>query len=166
MAEPDERIPGGRGGKAPRIVLAADHGGVALKADLRDFLSRKGYTVRDLGTNTGDPVDYPDYGIAATEALRRGEADRAILLCKSGIGMAICANKTRGIRAAHVSQAAEAELSRRHNDANVLVLSANAVPAGRARRIVSAWLSAPFERGRHLRRIDKIRRYEEAHWKE
>jgi RpiB/LacA/LacB family sugar-phosphate isomerase len=150
----------------PRIVLGADHGGVVLKEDLRDFLVRKGYAVRDLGTDTEDPVDYPDYGIAATDALRRGEADRAILLCKSGIGMAICANKAEGIRAAVVSTAAEAELSRRHNDTNVLVLSAIGLPAAKARRIVSAWLAAPFEGGRHRRRIDKIRRYEEAHWRE
>jgi ribose 5-phosphate isomerase B len=167
MTEPDERSSdAGEPMTHPRIVLAADHGGVALKADLRNFLTRKGYAVRDLGTDTEEPVDYPDYGIAATDALRRGEADRAILLCKSGIGMAICANKAEGIRAALVSTAAEAELSRRHNDANVLVLSAIGLPAARARRIVSAWLAAPFEGGRHLRRIDKIRRYEESHWRE
>lgn len=149
-----------------RIVLAADHGGVAMKASLAAYLERRGYPVRDLGTDSPAPVDYPDFGFAAAEAIRRGEADRAILVCKSGIGMAICANKVAGIRAALVSDAREAELSRRHNDANVLVLSASFTPPGRALRIVSTWLSAPFDGGRHRRRVGKITRYEEAHWRE
>ncbi|HEY5765926.1 MAG TPA: RpiB/LacA/LacB family sugar-phosphate isomerase, partial [Candidatus Deferrimicrobiaceae bacterium] len=119
-----------------------------------------------LGTGTADPVDYPDYGFAAAMALRRGEADRAVLLCKSGIGMAIAANKVIGVRAAIVSSVQEAELSRRHNDANVLVLPAVGTSPGEAIRIVEAWLAAPFDGGRHSRRIDKIRRFETAHWKE
>jgi len=149
-----------------RIVLAADHGGVALKAVLIRLLSGMGWDVRDLGTDSTDPVDYPDYGFAAAEAVRRGEADRAILLCKSGIGMAIAANKSSGVRAALVSTVADALLSRRHNDANVLVLGALEVPPRRARNIVRAWLATPFEGGRHRRRVEKIRRYEKAHWKE
>ena len=154
------------GRRHPRIILAADHGGVALKADLVRFLSGKGYAVRDLGTDTPDPVDYPDYGFAAAAAIQRGEADRAILICKSGIGMAIAANKARGVRAALVSTVPDAELARRHNDANVLVLGANEVPVRRARSIVKTWLATPFEGGRHRRRVEKIRRYEKAHWKE
>ena len=149
-----------------RIVLAADHGGVALKADLLRLLSGMGCDVRDLGTDSADPVDYPDYGFAAAAALRRGEADRAILLCKSGIGMSIAANKSRGVRAVLVSTVADAVLSRRHNDANVLVLGALDVPPRRARNIVRAWLAAPFDGGRHRRRVEKIRRYEERHWRE
>ncbi|HBO68742.1 MAG TPA: ribose-5-phosphate isomerase [Deltaproteobacteria bacterium] len=149
-----------------RIVLAADHGGVELKEALAGFLSRAGYPVRDLGTGTADPVDYPDYGFAAAMELRRGEADRAVLLCKSGIGMAIAANKVLGVRAALVSSVQEAELSRRHNDANVLVLPAVGTAAEEAFRIVEAWLAAPFDGGRHSRRIDKIRRFETDHWKE
>jgi ribose 5-phosphate isomerase B len=149
-----------------RVVLAADHGGVAMKADLLRFLSGKGYAVRDLGTGTPDPVDYPDYGFAAAEAIRRGEADRAVLLCKSGIGMAIAANKSRGVRAALVSTVPDALLSRRHNDANVLVLGAFEIPPRRARRIVAEWLATSFDGGRHRRRVEKIRRYERAHWKE
>lgn len=154
------------GRRHPRIVLAADHGGVALKADLVRFLSGKGYAVRDLGTDTPDPVDYPDYGFAATEAVQRREADRAILICKSGIGMAIAANKAKGMRAALVSTVPDAELARRHNDSNVLVLGSNEVPARRARSIVWAWLTTPFEGGRHRRRVEKIRRFEKAHWTE
>ncbi len=150
----------------PRIVLAADHGGVSLKADLGAFLSARGYPVADLGTDTADPVDYPDYGFAAAAMIRRGEAHRAVLICKSGIGMAIAANKSRSVRAALVSTVADAQLSRRHNDANVLVLGANEIPRSRARRIVAAWLAAPFDGGRHRRRIDKIRRFERIHWKE
>ena len=152
--------------RLPRIVLASDHGGVAMKADLLRFLSGKGYVVRDLGTDTPDPVDYPDYGFAAAASIRRGEADRAILLCKSGIGMAIAANKAKGVRAALVSTVPDALLSRRHNDANVLVLGALEVPPRRARSIVTTWLATPFEGGRHRRRVEKIRRYEKAHWKE
>ncbi len=150
----------------PKIVLAADHGGVALKADLAAYLSGRGFPVADLGTDTADPVDYPDYGFAAAAMIRRGEARRAILICKSGIGMAIAANKSRGVRAALVSTVADAALSRRHNDANVLVLGANEIPRARARRIVAAWLAAPFDAGRHRRRVDKIRRFERAHWKD
>lgn len=151
---------------APRIVLASDHGGVALKADLLRYLAGKGYAVKDLGTDSSRPVDYPDYGFAAAAALRRREADRAILICKSGIGMAVAANKSKGVRAALVATVADAELSRRHNDANALVLGANEIPAVRARRIVSAWLSTPFDGGRHRRRVNKIRRYEDGHWRE
>ncbi|GAB4366419.1 MAG: ribose 5-phosphate isomerase B [Deltaproteobacteria bacterium] len=149
-----------------RVVLAADHGGVELKEELAEFLKTHGVPVRDLGTGTPDPVDYPDYGFAAAEEVRSGRADRAVLLCKSGIGMAIAANKVAGIRAARAESVEEAELSRRHNDANVLVISALGTPMEKAFRIVEAWLAAPFDGGRHSRRIDKIRRYEEAHWKE
>ena len=154
-----------RGPKTLRIVLAADHGGVALKGLLAAFLGKKGFPVRDLGTDSTEPVDYPDYGFAAARAVRRKEADRAILVCKSGIGMAICANKVAGIRAALVSTVEEAELSRRHNDANVLVLSANFLSPGRARRIVGSWLAAPFDGGRHRRRVARITRFEAAHWR-
>ena len=149
-----------------RIVLASDHGGVDLKADLIAFLSGRGYPVADLGTDSAEPVDYPDYGFAAAGMIRRGEARRAILICRSGIGMAIAANKSRGVRAALVSTEPEAELSRRHNDANVLVLGADGIPRARARRLVAAWLAAPFDAGRHRRRVDKIRRFERAHWKD
>jgi len=152
--------------RLPKIVMASDHGGVALKADLVAFLSGRGYPVADLGTDTADPVDYPDYGFAAAAMIRRGKAHRAILICKSGIGMTIAANKSRGVRAALVTTVADAALSRRHNDANVLVLGANEIPRSRARRIVAAWLAAPFDGGRHRRRVEKIRRFERAHWKD
>lgn len=152
--------------RRPRIVLASDHGGVALKADLVAFLSDRGYPVADLGTDSAEPVDYPDYGFAAAAMIRRGEAHRAILICRSGIGMAIAANKSRGVRAALVSTDADAELSRRHNDANVLVMGADGITRARARRLVAAWLAAPFDAGRHRRRVNKIRRFERAHWKD
>jgi ribose 5-phosphate isomerase B len=152
--------------KIPRIVLASDHGGVVMKADLLRFLSGKGFTLTDLGTDSTAPVDYPDYGFAAASAVRRGDAERAILICKSGIGMAICANKSRGVRAALVSTIADAELSRRHNNANVLVLGANDLASRLVRRIVATWLSTPFDGGRHRRRVEKIKRFERAHWKE
>jgi ribose 5-phosphate isomerase B len=150
----------------PKIVLASDHGGARMKADLLTHLRGKGIPAEDLGTDSTEPVDYPDYGFAAASAIRRKEAARAILVCKSGIGMAIAANKSAGVRAALVSTVEDAILSRRHNDANVLVLGGNEVPLSRALRIVDAWLSTPFEGGRHRRRIDKISRFEKAHWKE
>jgi ribose 5-phosphate isomerase B len=152
--------------KGPRVVLASDHGGVTVKADLLGYLSRNGYFAKDLGTDSTEPVDYPDYGFAAAAAIRRREADRAILICKSGIGMAICANKSKGVRAALVSTVGDAVLSRRHNNANVLVIGANEVSPAMARRIVAAWLSTPFDGGRHGRRVGKIRRFEQAHWKD
>jgi len=152
--------------KNTRIVLASDHGGVAVKAELLRRLSSAGFVVADLGTDSAAPVDYPDFGFAAAAAVRRGEAERAILICRSGIGMAICANKSRGVRAALVSTVAEAELSRRHNDANVLVLGADGISGALARRIVAAWLSTPFDGGRHRRRVNKILRFEKLHWKE
>lgn len=152
--------------KNTRIVLASDHGGVAVKAELLRRLSSAGFAVADLGTGSAAPVDYPDFGFAAAAAVRRGEAERAILICRSGIGMAICANKSRGVRAALVSTVADAELSRRHNDANVLVLGADGISGALARRIVAAWLSTPFDGGRHRRRVNKILRFEKLHWKE
>lgn len=152
--------------KNSRIVLASDHGGVKMKADLFRYLSERGFPLRDLGTDSADPVDYPDYGFAAAALVRREEADRAILICRSGIGMAVCANKSKGVRAAVVATVADASLSRRHNDANVLVLGADEISAALARRIVAKWLATPFEGGRHRRRVEKIRRFEETHWRE
>lgn len=153
-------------GKARRIVLSSDHGGVGLKTVLLRYLSEMGYALLDLGTDSPGPVDYPDYGFAAAALVRRGEVDRAILICRSGIGMAICANKSKGVRAAVAATVADAVLSRRHNDANVLVLGADGISTSLARRIVARWLSTPFDGGRHRRRVEKIRRFEEAHWRE
>lgn len=150
----------------PKIVLASDHGGVRMKTDLLAHLRGKGIPAGDLGTDSNEPVDYPDYGFAAASVIRRREADRAILVCRSGIGMAIAANKSAGVRAALVSTLEDAILSRQHNDANILVLGENEIPLLRARRIVDAWLSTSFEGGRHRRRVDKIRRFEKTHWKE
>jgi RpiB/LacA/LacB family sugar-phosphate isomerase len=152
--------------KPLRIVLASDHGGVKMKEDIRALLGGKGYLISDLGTDSTDPVDYPDYGFAAAAAIRNKKADKAILLCRSGIGMAICANKSKGVRAAVVSSVADALLSRSHNDANVLVLGADEISLLFARMIVEVWLATPFEGGRHRRRVNKIRKFEEAHWRE
>lgn len=136
-----------------------------MKADLVRHLSGKGFPMTDLGTDSDEPVDYPDYGFAAAAMIRRGEADRAILVCRSGIGMAISANKSKGVRAAVVANVADASLSRRHNDANVLVLGADEISRPMARKIVETWLKTPFDGGRHRRRVEKIRKFEEAHWK-
>ena len=138
-----------------RIAIGADHAGVELKAHL---LSRalEGHEVVDVGTHSSDPVDYPDIAHAVVKLIRRGEADRGILICGTGIGMAMAAGKFPGIRAATCTESFSAELSRRHNDANVLCLGGRVLGAGHAEHIVRAWLAAPFEGGRHATRVGKL----------
>ena len=140
-----------------RIAIGADHGGFALKAALIPLLQAKGFEVADLGTHSPESCDYPAiaYKVASTVAERR--FDRGILLCKSGIGIAIVANKVPGIRAGVCSDLFDAQRSRAHNDANVLVLGAEKLSTARAKRIVETWLSTPFESGgRHERRVRQI----------
>ncbi|MEJ2745734.1 MAG: ribose 5-phosphate isomerase B, partial [bacterium] len=137
-----------------RISLGCDHGGYELKEALKKHLLSLGHDVDDLGCDSVESVDYPDHGAAAARAVATGECARGILMCKSGIGMSIVGNKIAGVRAALCLDEDMAESSRRHNDANVLVLSGSRTPPERARRIVDVWLSAPFEGGRHGRRVD------------
>lgn len=148
-----------------RIAIASDHGGFKLKENLKKFLQSQRYQTNDFGTDSEKSVDYPDMGFRLAEAVRKRNAGKGILACKSGIGMTICANKVKGIRAALCSTVKEGELSRRHNDSNVIVLSANSLTANKARTIVEVWLKTQFDGGRHARRIQKIKRYEQKHWK-
>lgn len=138
------------------VALAADHAGFALKAHLVDWLSRKGIPATDLGTDSEDAVDYPDFAAAVVGALRSGDAARGVLICGSGVGMSIAANRHPGIRAALAVDAEAARLARRHNDANVLVLAGRRISKDEAESCMDAFLDASFEGGRHRRRLGKI----------
>ena len=139
-----------------RVAIGADHGGFELKARLVDFLRRKGIEVADLGTHSPKPCDYPQIGYKVGAAVGEGRFDRGILLCKSGIGIAIAANKVPGVRAGVCGDLFDAERSRLHNDTNILVLGAEKVGDGQAKQIVEKWLATPFEGGRHERRVRQI----------
>jgi ribose 5-phosphate isomerase B len=138
------------------IALGADHAGFPLKQALKSWLAARGHLVFDLGTHSTESVDYPDYAAAVARMVCAGRAERGLLVCGSGIGMAIAANKIPGIRAAVAGDAATAQLSREHNDTNVLALGARVTGAGEAALIVQAWLDTPFAGGRHARRVDKL----------
>ncbi len=145
------------------IALGADHAGFPLKEDLKNWLVTRGHTVLDVGTHGEDSVDYPDYALAVGEAVLAGQAERGVLVCGSGIGMAIAANKIHGIRAAACAEPYTARLSREHNDTNVLALGARITAPEAAACILETWLGAAFEGGRHRRRLDKLVAVERAH---
>ena len=138
------------------IALGADHAGVALKDQLKQYLLERGDTVEDFGTFTTDSVDYPDIAAAVGKAVADGHASRGILVCGSGIGMAIAANKVHGVRAASVVEEASARLCREHNDCNVLTLGARLTALEEAQELVRLFLTTEFQGGRHQLRIDKI----------
>jgi len=139
-----------------RIALGADHAGVALKADVQALLASRGVDIVDMGTVSEESVDYPDYAARVGNAVADGDVNIGILVCGSGLGMAIAANKVPGVRAVPVVDVESTRLSRAHNDANVLALGARVTPAPLAIDIVTTFLDTPFEGGRHQRRIDKI----------
>jgi len=139
-----------------RVALGADHAGVVLKNTIKQLLDQRGITYTDFGTDSTESVDYPDYATDVARAVASGAHDRGILVCGSGIGMAIAANKIAGIRAAPVVDEASARLSREHNNANVLALGARLTAHDLAWRLVEVFLDTPFGGGRHQRRIDKI----------
>ncbi len=139
-----------------RIALAADHGGVEIKAALKDWLAQHGYQFSDFGTHSTEPVDYPDYAFIVAHEIAAGNFDRGVLICKSGIGMTIAANRVVGVRAAMVENEHWARLSREHNNANVLVLSGIELNDDEAKGILEIWLNTPFAGGRHERRVEKL----------
>lgn len=143
-----------------KLAIGSDHAGYELKEHLKQVLATE-HTVTDVGTYGTESVDYPDYALKVGEAVVAGEADLGILVCGTGIGMSVSANKIKGIRAALAFDLYTAMQSRRHVDANVLVLGAQVTGRGLASEIVKAWLGASFEGGRHGRRIEKIRRFED-----
>jgi len=139
------------------IAIAADHRGYAVKEKIAVLLHEQGHNVLDMGTNSSKSCDYPDLAFPASRAVADNKADRAILICGSGIGMDLCANKVPGIRAALCHDELTAQMSRRHNDANILCLASDVMGEELMRRIVSSWLSTDFELGgRHERRVRKI----------
>jgi len=144
-----------------KIAIASDHAGREVKDDLIEFLKGLGYEVIDMGVNSDTSVDYPDYGSPVAGKVSDGKIERAVLLCGTGIGMSILANKYRGVRAALVSDVYSARMAKEHNDANILVIGGRVVGKGLARELVKEWLEAKFIGGRHQRRLDKIRDIEE-----
>ncbi|MBI4909739.1 MAG: ribose 5-phosphate isomerase B [Acidobacteria bacterium] len=139
-----------------KISIGADHAGYALKEAVRRGLEAAGHEVTDHGTSSPDSTDYPDYAVQVGEDVQQGKAERGILVCSTGVGMSIAANKLHGIRAANVWNADEATLSRQHNNANVLALGARYTNAEQAAELVDIFLNTPFEGGRHARRVAKI----------
>jgi ribose 5-phosphate isomerase B len=144
-----------------RIAVGSDHAGFELKRKIMELLIRGGHEVSDQGSFTVDSVDYPDLAAAVAKAVQGGEAERGILMCGTGIGMSIAANKFRGVRAAVCHDIETAVLSRQHNDANVLAMAGRGMDHDLAAKMVEEWMKAEFQGDRHRRRVDKIRKIEE-----
>ncbi|MCS7159435.1 MAG: ribose 5-phosphate isomerase B [Gemmatales bacterium] len=147
-----------------RIALGSDHRGYEKRLKIVDFLRHLGHDPLDLGVFVREACDYPDFAFQVAFAVSEGRADRGILVCGTGIGMCIAANKVPGVRAALCCDIITAEMSRRHNDANVLCLSGDLLGDEVVQRMVRVWLETPFEGGRHARRLEKIARFEQEHW--
>jgi ribose 5-phosphate isomerase B len=140
-----------------KIVAGSDHAGLALRAEAVKVARAAGLEVEDLGPFSGESVDYPDYAKRVAEAVASGRAKLGLLVCGTGIGMSIAANKVKGVRAAHCTTELEARMARAHNDANVLCLGERVIGLGLGAAIVKAFLETPFEGGRHARRVDKMK---------
>ncbi len=139
-----------------KIGIGSDHGGYDLKEVVKEYLESKGIEVLDYGTDSEESVDYPDYGKVVGESVVSGECDRGIVICGTGIGISIAANKVNGVRCALCGDTYSAKMSRAHNNANVIALGARVIGVGLALDIVEAWLDTEFEAGRHERRVNKI----------
>ena len=148
-----------------QIGLACDHAGFDLKEELKAFLKSLGVKAIDMGTFNEDSVDYPDFGVLVTEKVSRGELEKGILICGTGIGMSMVANKFPRIRAAVANDLYSSRCSREHNDANVLIIGGRIVGKDLAKEIVKVWLETPFAGGRHKRRIEKIEALEREKFK-
>lgn len=138
------------------IAIGSDHAGYVLKSAVADWLKEAGHEVLDLGTNGGESVDYPDFGRAVGEAVASGKAEKGVVVCGSGIGISIAANRVKGARAALCMNGLMARLSRQHNDANILALGERLIGVETARDCLNEFLNTPFEGGRHQRRVDKL----------
>lgn len=143
-----------------KVGIGCDHAGLEVKKEITSLLKEMGMDCVDYGTDGPQSVDYPDFGERVSEAVSSGELDRGVLICGTGIGMSIVANKFPGIRASLCNELFTARMSRLHNDANILVIGGRIVGKDLAREIVRVWFSTPFEGGRHENRLDKIRRIE------
>jgi ribose 5-phosphate isomerase B len=142
------------------IVIGSDHRGVEIKGRLLPLLRSQGHQVLDIGAEGAESVDYPDYAYEVAKRVGKGEMDRGLLICGTGTGMCIAANKVRGVRAASCQDALTAEMCRRHNDANVLCLSADLLGEDQMMQMIRIWLETQFEGGRHARRVEKIAKIE------
>jgi ribose 5-phosphate isomerase B len=145
------------------IAIGSDHRGYQLKKHIIETFSPRGYHFTDLGTTGEESVDYSDFGIAVAQRVAQGECELGIVICSTGVGISIAANKVRGIRAAHCTDSFCAKMARRHNDANVLALGASITGVAIAEEIVENFLAETFEGGRHQKRIDIITQYESRH---
>lgn len=139
-----------------KIALGSDHGGFKLKEEIKKYLEERGIAYQDFGTNSSESVDYPAFGMKVAEAVVAGECERGILCCGTGIGISISANKVPGIRCAVVTDTFSAQMSREHNNANILALGERVVGVGLALKIVEVWLETEFAGGRHENRVNQI----------
>ena len=144
-----------------KLAVCSDHGGYELKQKLIPFIEGLGHEVTDFGCYSEASVDYPDYAFPMAEAVARGQYDRGVAVCGTGIGVSICCNKVEGIRCALCGDVLSAELTRRHNDSNVLAMGGRIIGVETAKAIARVWLSTEFEGGRHIARLDKIAAYSE-----
>ena len=148
-----------------KIAVACDHGGLNLKNEVINYLKEHGYEYVNFGTDTDDSCDYPDLALPAAEAVASGKCEKGIIICSTGIGVSMVANKVPGVRCAHCHDSCCAEFTRRHNDANVLAMGEKVVGVGYALKIVETFLTTEFEGGRHQRRVDKITAIEKKYCK-
>ena len=139
-----------------KVSLACDHGGYDLKEYIKTVLGKLGHECEDFGCYSAESCDYPDFGAAAARAVAEGKCEKGIVVCTTGIGISIAANKIKGIRCAHCADSLQAELTRRHNDANMMAIGAGFTGKNMAERMVEVFLSTEFEGGRHARRVDKM----------
>jgi ribose 5-phosphate isomerase B len=146
-----------------KIAVGSDHRGFEVKKRIVSLLQQLGHEVQDMGTNSGESVDYPDFAFQVARAVGDKKVDRGILICGTSIGMCIAANKVHGVRAAPCHDSITAEMSRRHNDANILCLSADLLGEELIDRMIRIWLETEFEGGRHARRVEKIEHFEKNH---
>jgi ribose 5-phosphate isomerase B len=149
-----------------KVAVGNDHRGVSVKQRVVELLAKLGHEVHDIGANGPASVDYPDYAIPVAEEISSGKADRGILICATGHGMCIAANKVAGARAANCRDVVDAELSRRHNGSNIMCLGADLLGEEQIERMIRTWLVTEFEGGRHTRRTEKVTAYEKAHEKQ
>lgn len=144
-----------------KVAIASDHGGINIREEIKKLMNELGIQFEDFGCECDTSVDYPDYALPVAEKVARGEFDRGILICGTGIGMSIAANKVKGIRCALVHDVYSAKLTRQHNDSNILAMGERVIGPGLAREIAQTWLTSDFEAGRHANRIGKIADYED-----
>ncbi|OLO42271.1 ribose 5-phosphate isomerase B [Alkalihalophilus pseudofirmus] len=143
-----------------KVAIGSDHGGINIKEEIKQLMGEMGIEFEDVGCECTDSVDYPDYALPVAEQVGNGQVDRGILICGTGIGMSIAANKVKGVRCALVHDLFSAKATREHNDSNVLAMGERVIGPGLAREIAKVWLETDYEGGRHERRVSKIKEYE------